>query len=184
MNDIDIGSKIKEQRIKKGLSLRELAEKTNLTASLISQIERNLSNPSINTVKTISAALDTPIYDFFLNTPIANDMVVRSDNRKKLMFPKNMNVAYELLTPDTSGSIEFLLITLEPGTSSSEVLLGHEAEEVAFVTEGTVMFYNNKEAIELSKGDSIRVMPFDQHRWVNLSNKKAEVIFAITPPTF
>ena len=66
MDDLDIGSVLQASRGEKKISLRQLAERTGLTASMLSQIERNLVNPSINTLKVIAAALEIPMYKFFM----------------------------------------------------------------------------------------------------------------------
>lgn len=66
MDDLDIGSVLQARRGEKKISLRQLAERTGLTASMLSQIERNLVNPSINTLKVIAAALEIPMYKFFM----------------------------------------------------------------------------------------------------------------------
>lgn len=67
MEDLDIGSVLQNCRSARNISLRQLAEMTGMTASMLSQIERNLVNPSINTLKLISMALDVPMYKFFLS---------------------------------------------------------------------------------------------------------------------
>lgn len=65
-NQDNFYSKIKEYRIAKNLTIKELAEKANITSSMLSQIERGLANPSINTLKLIAQALDTPLFKFFI----------------------------------------------------------------------------------------------------------------------
>lgn len=184
MSEVNIGKKIQDHRKAKQLSIRDLAEATGLTASLISQLERNLTNPSINTLKRVSKALDVPLFSFFMDEGRNTPLVVRSCDRKKLVFPSNSNLAYELLTPDTTGAIEFLLMTLAPGASSSEISEGHEGEEVSYVIQGAVNLLLEEETIALHPGDSVRIPPFRKHRWENTAAQAATVIFAITPPTF
>lgn len=82
MNDINIGEKIAEFRKAKNLSIRELANLSQVTPSLLSQIERGLSNPSINSLKLISKALDIPIFHFFLEPVNTKNLIVRADKRK------------------------------------------------------------------------------------------------------
>ena len=65
MVNLNIGQKIQKYRTQRGLSLRGLAEKTGITASMISQIENNAVNPSINTLKTLAETLDFPLYVLF-----------------------------------------------------------------------------------------------------------------------
>ena len=69
MSDINlgIGPLVKKYRTIKGYSIRELARNINVTASMLSQIERDIVNPSINTLKAISVELGVPMYKFFMN---------------------------------------------------------------------------------------------------------------------
>lgn len=184
MDDINIGNKILEYRKSKNLSIRELAQRASVTPSLLSQIERGLANPSINSLKMISKALDIPIFNFFMGTVDKEALVVKRDNRTKIMFPENKNFAYELLSPDLSGAIEFILMTLTPKSSSSEELMGHEGEEAAYIIDGKIELYLDEQLIILDKGDSVKIPPFMKHRWNNPFRQTVEVIFAVTPPSF
>ena len=67
MNEVDISRNITEYRKRKELTIKELANLTGVTPSLLSQIEKGTSNPSINTLKQISSALDIPLFNFFIN---------------------------------------------------------------------------------------------------------------------
>ena len=184
MSDVNIGKKIQEYRKSKNLSIKDLATLSGVTSSLLSQLERNLANPSINTLKTIAKVLDAPLFSFFMDSGETDSLIVRAGNRKKLIFPSNENFTYELLTSDTSGAIEFLLMSLAPHTQSSESLIGHEGEEVAYVTKGVVRLYLESEIVTLFQGDSIRIPSFNKHKWENESPETSEVIFAVTPPSF
>ncbi|MCG4471113.1 helix-turn-helix domain-containing protein, partial [Lawsonibacter sp. DFI.6.74] len=67
--------------------------------SMLSQIERGLSNPSINTLKMIAKALEVPLFNFFKENKNSEQLVVRKDKRVKLTFPENNNLMYEMLSP-------------------------------------------------------------------------------------
>ena len=95
MSDINIGEKIAQYRKRKGLSIRELAKLANVTPSLLSQIERGLANPSVNSLKSIANALSTPLFTFFTSEVVKEDLIVRGDNRKKVILPGEDNVIYE-----------------------------------------------------------------------------------------
>lgn len=184
MDDINIGQKILEHRKAKGLNIRELAELANVTPSLLSQIERSLANPSINTLKLISKALAVPLFTFFVSSINTKDLVVRANNRKRMIFPESKDFAYELLSPDMNGAIEFLLMKLTPNSCSSEESMGHEGEEVAFVMDGKINLYLGDELIILNTGDSVKIPPFSKHKWHNPYDLSSNVVFAITPPVF
>ena len=81
MQDFNFGIKIQEYRNMKGISLRELASRTGVTASMLSQIENNNVNPSINTLRQIAEALDFPLYALFQeNTSMEDELIVRKGN--------------------------------------------------------------------------------------------------------
>ena len=66
MEEIDIGKKIKDVRKNKGLSIKDVAKKAGISSSMLSQIERGLANPSINTLKLITHILEIPMFTLFL----------------------------------------------------------------------------------------------------------------------
>ena len=120
MQDFNFGIKIQEYRNMKGISLRELASRTGVTASMLSQIENNNVNPSINTLRQIAEALDFPLYALFQeNTSMEDELIVRKGNYH-VIGKEGEEVDYRLLTPNTRGLIEFVLMTIRPQTVSSD----------------------------------------------------------------
>jgi transcriptional regulator with XRE-family HTH domain len=186
MNDINIGKKIAQFRKQKGYSIKDLSELSKVTASMLSQIERGLANPSINTLKTVAAALNVPLFTFFMEDEPKDALVVRPADRKKAILPSEGNelITYELLSPDLKGDIELAIMTLTPLSHTSKDNFKHTGEEVAYVSKGNIVLYLNDEAIELSEGDSVKIPPNMLHRWYNPNKKDATVIFAVTPPSF
>ena len=73
---INIGEKIQAYRLQKGLNIKELSQLVGISPSMLSQMERNLANPSISTLKALSAALETPLYYFFLGESRQEEIVV------------------------------------------------------------------------------------------------------------
>ena len=184
MDDLDIGSVLQACRGEKKISLRQLAERTGLTASLLSQIERNLVNPSINTLKVIAAALEIPTYKFFMGGGADKNLVVRHDARITLGRPETEDSVYELLTANVSGSIEFCMMHIPAQNGSHNVESIHKGEEVAYVSKGRITVYVNGAPYELETGDSVLIPPGSVHRWQNSADEEAQVLFAITPPSF
>ena len=184
MNEVDISKNITEYRKRKSLTIKELANLIGVTPSLLSQIEKGTANPSINTLKQISSALEIPLFNFFINDDLTEELVVRKGNRKKIMFAEDDNFTYELLTPNSQGDIEFMLMKIPAGESSSKELFSHKGEEVAYVTKGFVKLYLKSSIIELNCGDSVKILPHSDHKWVNDTDDECEVIFAVTPPSF
>jgi transcriptional regulator with XRE-family HTH domain len=184
MDDINIGKKIMEYRKSKNLNIRELATMASVTPSLLSQIERGVANPSINTLKVIASVLEVPLFTFFVSTVAAKDLIVRKEDRRGMVFPESHNFSYELLSPDLNGSLEMVLMTLTENSCSSEDSMGHEGEEAAYIVKGRIKLYLDDELVILNQGDSVRIPPHMKHKWENDFTETAEIVFAITPPSF
>lgn len=184
MSEVDISRNISEYRKRKEMTIKELASLAGVTPSLLSQIEKGTANPSINTIKQISSALDVPLFNFFISDVSTESLVVRKDNRKKIMFAEDDSFAYELLTPDLKGEIEFMLMKIPAKESSSKDQFGHKGEEVAYIMKGNVRLYLMNSVLDLSCGDSVKIPPHSKHKWENMSEDDCEVIFAVTPPSF
>lgn len=179
---MSIGTRIRAVRTLRGLSSSELANQAGVSRGLISQLELDRANPSIETLRRIAAALDSPIAAFFDDEP-ANGIVVRRNERKTLKVPRS-GLTYQLLTPDLNRQIEFILIELEPGQGGTRVPLGHPGEEAAIVLEGQLDVWIGEEHHVLAAGDSISFNSGVPHRVANVGDSTAVVVSAITPPHF
>ncbi|WP_088071226.1 helix-turn-helix domain-containing protein [Gottfriedia luciferensis] len=181
MENIDIGKQVEKARKAKGLSSRELAKLADITPSMLSQIERGLANPSIQTLKVLAKTLNVPTFSFFLEQTITKDLIVRSSNRKKMIID---NLSYELLSPDFTGNLATAIMKVPSNVSSSEKLLEHKGEEVAYIMEGKIKLYLDTEEYILEAGDSVKIPANLKHKWENIFNQEAVVLFSVTPPAF
>ncbi|RBW68617.1 helix-turn-helix domain-containing protein [Bacillus taeanensis] len=181
MGELDIGKKVEKYRKAKGFSSRELAKIAEITPSMLSQIERGLANPSIQTLKVLAKALDVPTFSFLLEETNTEDLVVRSNERKKMVVE---NLSYELLSPDFTGTLAAAIMNVPPHTSSSEKLLEHKGEEVAFLLEGKVKVFLDDEEYILETGDSVKIPAYMKHKWENNFHETAVILFSVTPPVF
>lgn len=183
MSELNIGQKVQEFRKKSGMSLRELAAQAELSPSMLSQIESNSVNPSINTLKNISEALRVPLFQFFKEDVPTDNVVVRR-GESRIIGREGEEVLYKLLTPDTSGAIEFCLMEIPAGTASSDMPREHDGEEVAYVVRGATDILLGGVNYHLNEGDSIKIAPSAPHQWINREKEDVAVIFAVTPPGF
>lgn len=182
-NKSTVGSVIHELRKAKGLSVKDLAQASNISSSMLSQLERGNANPSINTLREIASVLDVPLFRLFMEESNDTDMVVRANSRRRVQLDSD-SISYELLTPNLNGDIEFATLTLASGQKSSLIPLSHRGEEVSYIEQGSLIVHVESHTIELNKGDSIRIPANAKHYWENISTADATVIFAITPPSF
>jgi transcriptional regulator with XRE-family HTH domain len=181
-----IGKAIREFRLARNMSIKELSEKTNLTSSLISQVERGLISPSLNSLAKISSALKVPIVSFFTEATLKPCPVMRKKRRKKTTIFSSSHVVYQLLSPDPDKKIEFLLVEIEPeGSENNEnELVTHIGEECGYVIKGELEVRLGKERYHLKQGDSIYFQSRIPHRFKNIGKEKVSSIWAMTPPSF
>jgi transcriptional regulator with XRE-family HTH domain len=177
-----IGEGIRRERLRRGMTLAQLATQVNLTVSALSQIERNASDPSISSLRRIAGAFDVPMFQFMVGTA-QREIVVRRDRRTKLNFP-DRELEYELVSADTSGEFEVLSLTLAPGGSTGATPNSHASEECAVVLSGEVVAEVAGQAYTLTAGDSIKIHRELLHRFLNETSQSADVLIIISPPTF
>jgi len=179
---MEIGHLIRALRRKQKISIEQLAERTGLSTGLISQLERDLTGPSVASLWKISKALNVSI-NYFFEGYEESDPIVRKSDRKKIQLP-NSNITYELLCPNLQKAIEMLLVQIEPGECSTEDKISHEGEECGYVISGTLKVkWGDKEYI-LEEGDSIYFDSTVPHRYVNCGAVTSISVWAMVPPSF
>lgn len=189
MTDMDvIGKRINRRRTNLGLSLRELAIKTGLTASFISQLERGVTNASLTSLQKISDALNVPML-YFLAEPPSESPIVRANNRPMIDLD-DKRVTYELLTPDLTGQFEAILGHIKNNSENIARRLSVETEEIIFVVEGSLIVKLTGGEYTLDAGDSIY---FNGSQLIEIrcacesctnQGNGARWISVITPPVF
>ncbi|WP_035587399.1 helix-turn-helix domain-containing protein [Hippea jasoniae] len=182
---MDVGNKIREIRLKKNMTLRDLSRKSGCSLGFLSQVERNLVSPTISSLRRIADALDINIISLFEeNEPPVDSIVVRKSSRGKFEN-KRSRVKYELLRPQFSDTtIEALYMYLEPGALSGPTPHSHNGEELVIVIKGEIEIEIGGKTYILGEGDSAVYNSNIPHRWRNPSDKTTEVIWVNHPPTF
>jgi len=175
-----IGQKIKERRLELQMSLRDLGEKTALTASFLSQIENELAEPSITSLQKIATALKVPMFTF-LNNREQPEQVVRHGARKCLSFP-NPHLQYELLTNDLGRQMAGFLIRLKAGESHQTQQLYRATEEMMYVLQGELEIQIGGNKHQLIAGDSIYYEGAQLAGFTSLGDEDLVVLCMITPP--
>ncbi len=179
---IDIGDRIKRRRLKLGLTQEELAARTELSKGFISQLERNLTSPSIATLMDILEALGTNISDFFVK--IEDEKVVFTPDDMFVKDDEGMGSSICWLVPNAQkNALEPIMVTINPGGSTCPDD-PHEGEEFGFVLSGSVTLILGMRRFKLKKGDSFYFSPTEQHYIVNNTQREARVMWVATPPSF
>jgi transcriptional regulator with XRE-family HTH domain len=177
------GSMIRRVRKSQNLTLTDLADKMGLSPSFLSQVERGLINPSINSLRRIALALGTPVSYFFEESGSANGPVVRKDQRRVLVH-MDSRLIYQLLSSDHNHRIELLLSRLEIGAASTETPMAHKGDEAALVLQGECRIELGEEKYDLKEGDSIYITESRPHRFTNTGSVPLVIVSAISPPGF
>jgi transcriptional regulator with XRE-family HTH domain len=179
-----VGVNIKRLRETKGISLRELARKLGVSASFVSQIETNKSNPSLVTLKNIADALETTVGSLVGEDLDRKEfMIMKESDRKSVDKIHGINM-YLLNSADPNNQMEALLFKLEKNATSGKTMYKHFGQEFIYVLEGALEITLNEKKYVLKKGDTIYFNSSTPHSFGNLSKGKTEAIWVVTPPTF
>lgn len=184
MSDMNLGERIRDLRTLRGMSIRKLAQAAGITPSMLSQIENEQVNPSIQTLRSLARVMDVPLYSFFQEER-REETVVTPESRMTIGRKTEPDVIYELLTPDTQGTIEFCMMIIPPRAASGALPQSHRGEETAFFHAGQLVELEMAGRVySMKPGDSVRIPADCPHRWRNPSDEAAQVIFALSPPSF
>jgi len=178
---MEIGEKLRELRIQRGLTQEELANRCELSKGFISQVENELTSPSIATLTDLLECLGVSLQSFFSDN---NEKVVFSSQD---MFEKDepaLGRKITWLVPDAQkNSMEPILLELQPGAVSQE-LPPIEGEEFGYVLKGRISVHVGKRTYLVKKGSSFCLHPSAAHFIENKGNSIAQLLWVSTPPSF
>jgi len=182
--EIDIGTKIKKLRLARGLRQEDVARMTDLSLSMISQVENNRVSPSIATLKKIAQSLGKKT-SFFLEEEedTAQPCVVLKKSSRKFwhLSPK---IEFYLLTPNLNKEKKIeLMWNVIKVRGAMDAPYVHEGEECGVVIQGRLEFTIGNQTCLLEEGDSIYFDASIPHRWRNAGSEDVHVVWAVTPPT-
>ena len=177
---MELGAKIKRLRLQCGLTQEELADRCELTKGYISQLENELTSPSIQTLLDVLSALGTTAAEFFSEDE-EEQVVFTADD----FFEKDAegHIITWLVPNSQRNEMEPVLITIRPGSASVKDM-PHEGEEFGFVKKGAVVLHLGKKEYCAKEGDTFYYESNKVHYLENRSAEDAEVIWVASPPTF
>ncbi len=177
-----IGNKIKDLRIQKGLTQEELAGRCELSKGFISQLERDLTSPSIATLIDILQCLGTDLKDFFDDSSDEQISFKETDYFEKI--DEELHNKIEWIIPNAQKNMmEPIRLTLAPGGSTYPDN-PHEGEEFGYVLSGSIILMIGKRAIKVKKGESFYFTPNATHYIKANTKTGAVLIWVSTPPSF
>lgn len=177
---MDIGSKLKELRILKGLTQEELADRAELSKGFISQLERDLTSPSIATLMDILQCLGTSIGEFFNESPEEQIVFTKNDYFEK--HDGDLKNEIKWIIPNAQKNMmEPILLTLEAGGETYPDN-PHEGEEFGYVLSGNVSIHIGNKTYKAKKGEAFYFVSDKKHY---LSSKAGAIlIWVSSPPSF
>jgi transcriptional regulator with XRE-family HTH domain len=181
--EIDVGERLRELRRFRRATLRTIADRSGLSESFLSQVERGRSSASIASLRKIADALGVTMADLFGPDGVPGPKVLRRSERPALAF--GVLGKKSLLTPRPLHHLEVFVGELEVGGSTGEQPYVHgDSEELVVVLSGTVQLELGGELFDLESGDSIDYRSSIPHRVTNTGQERAEVMWIISPPSY
>jgi DNA-binding transcriptional MerR regulator len=174
-----IGARLRQLRLRRGLSLAEVAKSVEISVGFLSAIERSQMSASIGTLRRLARFYKTNILDFF-DPAESNRRLVRPKERKVL--EAGPGVRMELLAWGNKV-MEPHLFRIAPKAGSGESYT-HEGEEFLMVLRGELHLALDSQEFRLKSGDSFYFESATPHRWKNPGRSETWVLWVNTPPTF
>ncbi len=179
---MNIGNKIKELRVQKDLTQEELANRAELSKGFISQLERDLTSPSIATLVDILQCLGTDLKEFF-HEEADHQVVFGMDDYFTKIDEVYKNKTEWIIPNAQKNRLEPIRVTLEP-EGSTYVDFPHEGEEFGYVLSGSLTIHIGNKNYKAKKGESFYFIPNSNHFITGHNKTGATFIWISTPPSF
>ncbi len=177
---MDIGKKLRELRLQNDLTLEDLASRSELTKGFLSQVERNLTAPSIATLEDILEALGSSLSEFF-----------REEEERQVVFQtadffvdEQEDYRIEWVIPNAQkNQMEPILLTLHAQKRSQEIV-AYQGEEFGYVLKGAVTIVKGSKKYRVKAGETFYMDGSVSHYLYNHTGSDAKVLWITTPPMF
>lgn len=181
LKDASLGNKLRARRRELGLTLQAVADRAGLTVGFISQIERNLTTPSLSSLVNVSQVLEMHVSDF-LSQPKGKRSITRQDERRVYKVGDSA-MSYERLSSNFPGNVLRSVIVHEPPGHRGEPI-SHEGEEMIFILEGKLTADIDGVVTVLETGDSIHFLSDKVHSTWNHTDTTTSILWAGTMDVF
>jgi transcriptional regulator with XRE-family HTH domain len=176
---VDVGTRLRQLRETRGVSMRTLATMSGLSANALSMIERGKTSPSVSTLYRLADALGVPVTDFFSPQTAKNQAVyVKADERARVPFLRGL---WEGLGGEQfTGRMTPFMVTLEAGASSGPSHVVHTGHEFVFCIRGQLEYMVEGHVYTLDAGDSLLFAAQLKHRWRNSGGTVTNALIVIS----
>ncbi|PLT27939.1 helix-turn-helix domain-containing protein [Peribacillus deserti] len=174
-----IGSKIRYFRKNRGYTTEKLADLIGVSQSLISQIERGIAAPSLDTLWKLSYFLEVDVFSFFEEQEPEAVKIIRNGEHRKLQMSRP-EVWYEMLTPNTGKKYKFFKMILQVTETQEQPLMFHSGEESGYMLQGSMEVTIGDQVYQINEGDSITFDSTSPHCFKNIGTIPAVGIWMMS----
>lgn len=177
-----LGETLKVLRSVSRLTLRQVAERTGLSPSYISSVERSLAVPSLPSMQRLAVAFGTNVQGLMGQELEAPDTVLVRSTERRILDSGNGVTIEDMST--ASSNLESLLFTVMPG-AGSDGAFSHEGEEMLYIAAGElVLTLDGTDEYHIAQGDSMSYDSKRPHAWINPGHEATVIVWVNTPRTF
>lgn len=175
-----LSAKLKTLREMKGYTLKQTAEISGLSIGFISQVERGQTDPSLSSLKKLSAALGVKMGDLFEQDSGVHVLVKKGEGN---ILYVNSSVYCELLAASFNKTMEPMIKFIAPGADSG-LVDPHTGEEFIWVIEGELQVMLGDTVYMLHSGDSVFFQANQPHAWKNIGEGLCRALWVTSPPCY
>ncbi|MEO0486546.1 MAG: helix-turn-helix domain-containing protein [Pseudomonadota bacterium] len=179
-----LGTDLRALRKARGITIQQLAQRLGRSVGWLSQVERDMSEPSVSDLRELAAALDVSVSSLFGTDSVTADeagYVVRAQARRPI-GSREAGLVEELLSPDLTDDFEMVRSVFEPGAALA-IPVSRPTQEVGYILEGKLDLWIGGGLHKLNTGDSFRIRG-ESFRWANPYSAPCIAIWVIAPPVY
>lgn len=180
-----IGAIVRRERKRRRLTVDALAQRSGVSFGRISELERGLGNPSLQTLQRVAHSLDLPTQQLLADESPGDDLIVRADERYVMSDYGTADatpaVRRELLTPRGMTTLQVIRSTVPAGFTNEREPFRHIGTESIFITEGSLQVVHGKREVTLAAGDAMSYRCSVPHFWANPASRRCVLIGSFSP---
>ena len=177
----ELGERIKQFRLSRNLTLKDVEQKAKVSATHVSEIERGLTSPTVGALTKIARALGTEPGYFLQTSDYPRVSVVRADRRRVMADSAWGGMLNRLCSGIRDTQMSFLEIELDPGREETPEPISHSGEEFLFVRKGVVEVYIGLDRFLIREGDSLHFKSNVPHTLRNIGDGSAKIVWTLVP---
>jgi transcriptional regulator with XRE-family HTH domain len=179
---MQLGRKIRDLRLRRGLTVQQLAEATGLSKGFVSQVENGRTSPSLATLSDLARSLETSVAWLVVEEDLVPYVVRRTERPRMSVNGSGSRV--EVMSAQPRRNLELLQAELPPGVSMGGKRQFHHGEEVVLCIEGRIRLVCGDHVVQLEAGDSCHFDGRVPHSIDNAGDTTARLFIALTPAAF